>query len=234
MDGKPFLFDENIFDDENLNTLTEAEKAALPEFTREEVEIEKQKAYQAGLDAGKKEVLESINQKTLQVLEKMQRDMSVLFAAEDDRNRYYENDTVLLTYKALEKTFPEIMKQQGMMELEARLRETLNSYTTPEKILIEIHPNAKDHLQGYVQEMEQTFLKMVDFRPTPNISLHECRISWPQGGLTLNHDEIAEKTLSTIREALAENGINVHDEKEIVDNSNTPHNTNHVGESSHD
>ncbi len=234
MDGKPFLFDENIFDDENLNTLTEAEKAALPEFTREEVEIEKQKAYQAGLDAGKKEALDSINQKTLQLLEKIQRDMSVLFAAEDDRNRHYENDAVLLAYKVLQKNFPQIIKQQGMEELEARLRETLNSYATPEKILLEVHPDAKEYLQGYVQEIEQTFLKMIDFRAVPTLSLHECRISWPQGGLTLNHDEIVEKTASTIREALAENGITVHDEREIVDNSNKPHNTNHVGEPSHD
>jgi flagellar biosynthesis/type III secretory pathway protein FliH len=234
MDGKPFYFDENIFDDENLNALSDEERAALPEFTREEVEAEKKKAYQAGFDAGKKEALNSIHQKTVQLLEKIQRDTSVLFAAEDDRNKKYELDAVLLTVKTLNKTFPLLMKQQGMAELEAKLRETLNSYAVPEKISIDVHPDAKSHLKSYVQEMENTLMKMIDFRENPALTLHECKISWAQGGLTLNHDSIVEKTLSTIIESLAENGINVHDEMEIVDNSNTSQNTNQVGESSHD
>jgi flagellar assembly protein FliH len=234
MDGKPFYFDENIFDDENLNVLSDEERAALPEFTREDVETEKKKAYQAGLEAGKQEALNSINQKTVQLLEKIQRDTSVLFAAEDDRNKKYELDAVLLTLTSLRKTFPILMKHQGMTELEAKLKGTLNGYAVPEKISIEVHPDAKSHINGYVQEMENTLMKTVDFRENPTLTLHECKISWAQGGLTINHDTIVEKTLATIIESLAENGINVHDEMEIVDNSNTSQNTNQVGEPSHD
>ncbi len=234
MDGTPFYFDENIFDDDTLSKITEEERAALPEFTREEVENEKKKSYQAGLEAGKKSALDDIHHKTLVVLEKVQRDISVLFASEDDRYNKYETDAVLLSLTIVRKLFPDLIKKHGLQEVEAGLSKVILEYKTPDQIAISLHPDTHFRLKSYIEKAEEQFRKSINVIADSNIDIHACKISWPDGGITLRHSEIAEKTFSLITESLAEEGVSVHDGVESLDNSDAEENNNQVGVPPHE
>lgn len=233
MDGKPFFFDENIFDDDNLSTLTQAEKDAMPEFTRDEVEAEKSKARNEGHEAGKQEALQSIQKQSLDILTKIQRDMSVLFAAEHDRLKHYEDDAILLTIRALQQAFPALMKHAGVSELETKIRDVFHTYSTPDNIIIEVNPETRGHIESCIRDIEANFLKTIEICSSPALSAHECKISWPQGGIILNQDQIVEKTASIIIESLAEKGINVHDRENTAENHDSSNIKDQVGDTPH-
>lgn len=231
MSGEPFLFDEHIFDDDALAKLSDAEREAMPEFTREEMANAQKKSYQEGMTAGKKEAIDSIHQKTLQVLEKLQRDISVLFAAEQDRNKDYENDAVTLSYHMFQKVLPTLMAQHGEQELKNKLASTLQQHSIPETITIEMNPDIKQNLESFIAEKGQELQKSISMHSSSNLDILACKISWAGGGILINHSDVLEKTTSMILETLAENNINVHDS---VDNIIPPasENDSQIGESS--
>lgn len=217
MDGKPFYFDEHIFDDDTLSGMSDEEQVALPQFTQDEMDAERKNSFQSGVDAGKKEALEGVEQKTLSVLEKIHRDISFLFASEDDRNRQYELDAVLLTLEILKKTFPALMKERGHAVIEKALSQVLSQYKIPEKVEISAPSDTVSHMKTYIEKMEGTLQKSIRLVSHDNSKDSECHIFWPEGGIILNHRDIVDKSFALITETLAENGVKVHDESENTD-----------------
>ena len=220
--GQPFFFDNNLFDDEDLASLDGLEK---PEFTKSQLESIQKEAFEKGKRAGFEESETSTTKNVLSVLEKIERDMTVLFAAENDREEKYEEEAVNLTLSIMRKMFPLYMAEYGEKELHSTLRNILSSNNTPEKVKIEVPENLLPSLEKYVKEMEGTLDKHITLTVNASLKQHECHILWPDGGVICNRDIIAEKTLGIMKEALAERGVSVHDEdepKNEIQSENTP------------
>ncbi len=220
MSGKPFLFDNNMFDDDALTKIIEEEQQAKPEFTRDELAAEKQKSYDEGKQAGFSESEAGITKASLAVLEKVSRDIAVLFEAEDERAKKYEEETIHLTLKIIQKLFPLYMEKYGEEEIKSAIKTALCTHNTPEKVRIEIQEDLLLSIEKYIKEMENSLNKRITLVSNESLSKNECKISWPNGGIICNHNAIAEKTFSIIKETLAERGISVHDDKNGEDKSN--------------
>lgn len=212
MTVQPFFFDNNVFDDEELTSLDNEEAA---EFTKSQMETMQKEAFEKGKKAGFLESESGTTKSILSALEKIDRDMAILFAAEHDRGAKYEEEAVNLVFCIMQKTFPLYMDEYGNKELKGVIESILNDHNTPEKIHVELSKNLLPALENSIKEMEISLDKHITLSANTSLHNHECRISWPDGGAICNHSIIADKTLSIIKETLAERGVNVHD----IDNS---------------
>ncbi len=212
MTGERFLFNNNVFDDDPLIGMEE-EEIARPEFTKEQLEKERNKAYEIGKKAGFKESEEGLTKSTVSLLQKIQRDMSILFAAEHDRAIEYESEAVHLSLSIIQKLFPLYTQKYGQEELEAAIKACLTQHSSPSKIQIELHGDILDKIKPHIDDLGNDFGKEIKMIANNKLSMNECNISWLQGGIIFNRDLIAEKTLQIMKETLAERGINVHDKE---------------------
>ncbi len=211
MGGEKFLFDNNMFDDDDLVSMTEEELSAIPEFTKDQLENARNKAFQAGKKAGIKESEEGLTKATLVLLQKIEHDMSVLFEAEHDRVLKYESEAVHLSLVIIQKLFPLYTKEYGGRELEAAIKSTLTNHNIPTKIEIEMHG---DILSNMAKHIGDELNKKITMTMNNNLNKGECNISWANGGIICNRDDIAEKILEIMKETLAERGISVHDKED--------------------
>ena len=214
MGGEKFLFDNNMFDDDDLVSMTEEELSAIPEFTKDQLENARNKAFQAGKKAGIKESEEGLTKATLALLQKIERDMSILFAAEHDRTLEYESEAVHLSLAVIQKLFPLYTKEYGGGELEAAIKSILTNHNIPTKIEIEMHGDILSNMAKYIDDIGGDLNKKITMTANNNLNKGECNISWANGGIICNRDDIAEKTLEIMKETLAERGISVHDKED--------------------
>lgn len=209
--GQPFFFDENIFDEDAPQKPEEEERAPEPEYTQDQLEAEKQKAFAEGKKAGFQESEAGLTKNIIAVLQKIERDMMILSAAEEDRIATYEQEAVHLCLCAIRKLFPLYAEKYGHDELEHALKNALARHKTPEKLQIEVHESLVDTLQDHIKHAGEKLGKHVTVVGSPALAELECRVIWPDGGIIINRSEIVEKTFNVMKETLAERGVSVHD-----------------------
>lgn len=231
MKGQPFFFDSNNFDDENL--MSDEARANEPMFSPNEMEQMKAESFEEGRKAGFTESENSITNKTLNILQKVEGDMTVLFAAEEKRNKNFEKETLHLSASIFNKAFPQYMEAYGREELKNSITTALSDHMTPEKIKIELNPTLLDALSDFFKNQESTLQKKITLKPNDTLSDYDCRIAWEGGGLICNRENTTQKIFDILHQALAEHGISLHDETEQVKNDETDvsEETNTSGES---
>ncbi len=213
MSGSPFFFDGNIFDEESPDFYDKkiSQEQEL-KHTDEQVRAIKKQAYEEGRLAGIKEAEGNIVRQIHTLISTIQRDVSKLFEEEKTRIDIYENETVHLSLKIYKKLFPLLNKDFGVKEIESSISTALQEHRMPERINIELHPEILKEIEVFLTEQEVKFDKSIKLVESSNLSGMEYRILWPEGGIIYNRDSIAQKTAEIMQEALAENGIKVHDD----------------------
>ncbi len=216
MDGQPFFFDEHIFDDDAGRI-----DPNKPEYSPVQMEQIRKEAFEKGKAEGQQEAQKSQIQQARALLQKIETDINKLFSSEDIRNNTFEAEAVHLCFSIHKKLFPYSTKVFGADEFKKTLQTALAQHNTPEKIKIELHQTMKEQIEEFISEQETTLDKTVTLTTPPELSEHEYRVLWPEGGIISNRTLIVEKTFSLLKEALAEKGINVHDEETSHNNQSS-------------
>jgi len=209
MKSQPFLFDANIFDDDV--PLSEDERAKQPEFSREEMEATRLSAFEKGKKAGLQESSESINNTMLTLLQKIERDISVLFASEENRQKEYEQNATHLAAQIFTKAFPVYMEEHGIHELKAAVQEALSAHMVPETIQIDVNDAVFVPFTKLIGEHTEDMQKQITFKADSSLPEYACRISWPGGGLLCDRNTLSEKIFNILNHSLAERGFSLHD-----------------------
>ena len=209
MKSQPFLFDANIFDDDM--PLSEDERARLPEFSREEMEAAHQRAFEEGRKEGLQESLDGINNTSLTLLQKIERDLGVLFSSEEKRQKEYEQNATHLAAEIFTKAFPTYMEAHGLNELRGAVVEALGSQMVPETIQIEVGDDIFVPFTKIIEEHTENLQKQITFKSDSTLPEYACRISWPDGGLLCDRSALAEKIFNILNHSLAEHGFSLHD-----------------------
>ncbi|MGH1403536.1 MAG: hypothetical protein ACRBDL_04780 [Alphaproteobacteria bacterium] len=212
MDGQPFFFDENIFDDDAGRN-----DPNKPEYTAAQVEQIRREAFEEGKSTGLREAQQSKIQQATALLQKIEAETKHLFSEEEKRNKTFEAEAVHLCLSIHKKLFPYSTEIFGVEEFKKTLQKSLAEHNTPEKIKIELHQTMKQQIEDFIREQAIDLDKTVTLTTPSTLSEHEYRILWPEGGIIGDRALIAEKTFSLLKEALAEKGINVHDEQTSQD-----------------
>ena len=137
--------------------------------------------------------------------------MSILLAAENDRQKTYEDETLYLSASIFTKAFPLYMEAHGREELKASITTALSDQITPETIQIELNEALHAALSDFLKEQEHNLQKQITLKKDNTLSDNSCRIGWPTGGLICNRDNTAQKIFDILNQSLAERGISLHD-----------------------
>lgn len=209
--SKPFYFDQHIFDSDDPHHYEQQQKAEKPEFTFAELEAAKAQAFEEGKRAGIQENEGSLTQQVLGVLQKIDQNMAVLHAAENDRAQKYENESVHLVHSIISKLYPAFEKDLGQEALHSLVLNSLETHRSVENLTLEVHSDILKPLKDFLKQKDAG--KNIALDSNNALGLHEFRMDWPDGGLIVNRETMAQEILILMQESLAERGVTVHDEE---------------------
>lgn len=214
MKGRPFMFDGNVFDKDAVKQKQAEPKPPEPKYTDHDLNLEREKAYAEGRKAGITEAQNGHTQEILKLVQKIDRQIPLLFAAEDDRCNRYEVEAVHLTYRILEKLFPIYMQHHGFDELKHSIKNAIESQNNIPAITLDLHESHAHDIEPFLADLAIYTNKQISVRANSSLARMECDLSWPDGGAILNRNKIAHKIMTILQESLAEHNINVHDNGE--------------------
>lgn len=209
--GTPFFFDENVFDDDAPPKISEEDLPPPLEFTAQDMEGAKAKAFEEGKAAGYKESEAGLTQKILMLLQKVDQTAALLFTAEDERQALYEVEAVDLTVTALRQILPMLIQKFGIEEVKAVLRDALQAAEKKDQITIEVPSDLIAPLQEYINTLDSNKLTSVKFEENPALTEGDCKMFWSDGGVLYDTEAISKKILSILDETLAVSGRKSHD-----------------------
>lgn len=197
---KKFLFDLNSFDEPEVIDPADL----IPTFSEEQVEAARAEGYAEGKTEGTRLAVQSREQLTANTLRAISESFTMMFAAEYDREKIYEQEALRLTLETLRKLFPVLNARFGQDEISAVILSVLQSGSRKAVITIEVSPDdaqsIEDLLAGHWTDKETApryrVLAQKDLNPG------QCRLSWEDGGAVRDAEALADKIARSLGDLL--------------------------------
>ena len=139
-------------------------------------------------------------------------DLKNFFAAELERERLYEQDSIKLCLQVFEKLFPVYNEKCGFEEMKAAMETILKRQEGQQKIVIHVAPDIavriEEHLQTLKKDENGPSLMV---KPDPAMPPGACKLAWEDGGAARNPEILAGEIKSMIEQALAGSVSKGHD-----------------------
>lgn len=222
---KKFKFDMHNFDEEEYVDPYQEEEEPPPTFSEEDLEAAKAAAFAQGKQQGLDESKASRDQKIEQLLETISTQHTPFLEAENARERIYEIESVKLCYAVFKKLFPVYEEKHGEEELKRAISEILSKHQGKSKITIAVNPDATETIKEHIATISQDTI--FDVTADESLDLMSCSLKWSDGGAVRHANKLAEEIFSSIEEALAAQGVSVHDtdnEESATEGENTEEN----------
>ena len=207
-----YFFTANIFDEEIIVEEPEEIIPPPPVFSEAELETARLKALQQGKQQGVHETEQSILRNVSQTLDAIAADLKNFFAAELERERLYEQDSIKLCLQVFEKLFPVYNEKCGFEEMKAAMETILKRQEGQQKIVIHVAPDIavriEEHLQTLKKDENGPSLMV---KPDPAMPPGACKLAWEDGGAARNPEILAGEIKSMIEQALAGSVSKGHD-----------------------
>jgi len=218
MNGRPFLFDENLFDEEGniIRSDIPVDETLIPRHTDITLQETKKNAYEKGLAEGRAQAIQSQEQEILKLLQKIEKTFPLLVADETARNEKYEAEAIHLCYSILRKTLPHLMAKHNFDELKLKITHALDNIEKKSVIKIAIHESSLEALKKYLTDSGITEHKNITFASSTTIPVGDCHISWDDGGANLSRTKMVQTIQDILQETLADHNIHIQDE--VCDN----------------
>lgn len=205
---KKFMFDVHNFDEREEDVLEEEEEILPPpppSFSEEELEEARQAAYNQGKSDGLAEALNSFEMQVTDTLAIIRDHFSILFDAEDRRNRVFEKEAVQLSQAIFARSFPYMNEQFGMENVKQAIANILETVREQPELVIDVPPAYVETIQTHIDGL----LRLQDgprctVRANDTLAQGQCRIVWNNGSAIRNPDALAEQIHARIEHLLAD------------------------------
>ena len=204
----------NVFDENGMEQRELESSAPPPSFGIEIVESAREEGFAKGKQAGLAEAQASRDQHIAKILETIARDTATLFDAESAREKIYEVESTRLALAIFKKLFPVYNEKCGFEELKEALTDILQKTAGESEIAIDVHSDCASEVENHLKEIVSTMgsdIKTI-VRSKDSLGHTDCQLSWMDGGAVRNSLDQADKVVAALEEALAAQGVNVHDE----------------------
>lgn len=196
---KKFLFDLNCFDEPD--PVDPADIA--PTFSEEQLSAARAEGYAEGHATGTAEgkseatrvAVQSREQLTANTLRTISESFTMLFAAEYDREKTYEQEAVRLTLSALQKLFPVLNQRFGQEEIRQVIMSVLESSARRSMITIEVSTDDAQSIESMLAAHWSDPEAAPRYRVLAQPDLHpgQCRMNWEDGGAVRDAQRLADK-----------------------------------------
>ena len=211
-----FFFDQNVFDEEDVNDAEiEEEEPPPPVFSEEELEAAKKSAFQKGHAQATLEEKNSREQHLATLLQTLTKDMSTLFAQEQAREKLYEDEVVALTHSIFQKLFPVYAAEHSFDELKNALGSVLQSHAQKQEVIVRVNPDFSEGVEAFLQDLKQTDPHIrVSVQSDDTLVGAACALSWKDGGALHDNAAMADEILGILQDGLAAQPSTGHDSEE--------------------
>lgn len=203
--ARKFLFDQNCFDDGYVEE-PEFVEPPPPMFSEAELEATKQEFYARGKKDGLEEARVSREKFVADLMQKISRDFTTLFAAESARAAQYEAEAVYLARAVFARLFPALNERHGLAEVEQVIVKILENARGLPEVIIEVNPDYVESVQQRVAALADALSSTGTCRVAGNAALKagDCRLRWQDGGGTRSAETIAAQIGHIFEQTLAD------------------------------
>jgi flagellar assembly protein FliH len=205
-----YFFNANIFDEDRIDDANA--EPPPPVFSEAELDAAKQKSLQEGRRVAAEEAKASREQFIAQLLQKIEQDLPTLFAAEQKRERTYEQEAVRLTLYLFEKLFPLYNEKQGFAELKDAMTHVLRRQENQKQITVVVAPSCAKEIEKHIATLGFSAPGR-EFTVKGDETLAEgaFRLSWSDGGAVRDSEALAEEIKASLQQVLAGDAAKGHD-----------------------
>lgn len=193
---KKFLFDLNSFDEPEPVDPADL----IPTFSEEQLAAARAEGFTEGKAEGTRVAVQSREQLTANTLRAISESFTMLFAAEYDREKIYEQEAVRLTHETLRKIFPVLNSRFGRNEIEQVILSVLHSSARRASITIEVSTDDAQSIETLLASHWTDPETAPRYRILAQKDLHpgQCRLGWEDGGAVRDADALAQKVADAL------------------------------------
>ncbi|MGB4107106.1 MAG: FliH/SctL family protein [Alphaproteobacteria bacterium] len=207
--GEKYFFSENIFDD----GYTDAPPP--PSFSEHELADAKQKSTAEGRQQGLKEAEGSQLRITAQILDQLRKQLAELSAAEAQREKIFEQETLALCLSIFERMFPVYNKAAGFEELKQAISEIIKKQEGQNHVAVTVTPDMVAPIETHLNSLKESGLDLkFAVKGDETLAPGACRLAWSEGGALRNPQMLADEIRTSIEQVLAKKGLKGHDKSE--------------------
>ena len=206
--AKKFLFDLHNFDEPDIDEEEDIDAPPPPSFYQKDIEKALQDGYQQGKLDGVVESDQKREKEIADLLEKITKEIPTLFQNEKERYQRFEAEAVILCRALFEALSPALADTFALNEIEALIKDTLETHESFPEIVIEVMPDYVDEINAYISENVANRFSQgrVSVEGNPSLSAGRCHLRWQNGGAFHDSHAIAEDIKEKVDAVLAADG----------------------------
>ena len=198
---RKFLFDENNFDAMEAVDIP-------PVFSVLEMEMAKQEAFEQGRRAGHAEAVAMREKTVADILAAIERQATILFAAEAARASLYEAETLFLARAIFTRLFPGLNERHGLEEVIRAIVTVLEGQRSQPEVIIEVGPDYAPDVRAHLTEsLKAAHDGICTVLGNADLRAGECRMRWNDGGSQRSARAICEEISRVFEQTLADRPI---------------------------
>jgi flagellar assembly protein FliH len=207
--GQKYFFSENIFDDGHTD------EPPPPSFSEQQLADAQKKSSAEGRQQGLKEAEESQLKLTAQVLEQIRKQLVTLTAAEAQREKLFEQETLALCLSIFERLFPVYSKATGFEELKQSISDIIKQQEGQNQVAVMVTPDVVGAIETHLNSLKESGFEIkFTVKGDETLAPGACRLAWSEGGALRNPQMLADEIRTSIEQVLAKKGLKGHDKDE--------------------
>lgn len=178
---------------------TAPEAPAAPTFSAEEMTAAREEAYAQGREIGIKEISESLERETRDVLAGVENALRELMWSQSSIETRATEDSVRVALTAIRRLFPSLAQRDPLSEIENVIGQAMAVVQGEASLNIYVNDRLADAVSARIRALAAAsgFENRITVQPLASIASGDVRVEWNKGGLARDMATI-EKTVEEI------------------------------------
>jgi len=158
-------------------------------------------ALDQGREAGRTEMLDSLEQHCNDLLENILDAAQNLVARQDEQVVLMNKEAASLALAIIEKLAPALVKKTPLEEIELLVDQCLKNSPLEPRFVIRVDDAILSALQGRMEKIKRTrgFPGQVVLISAPMANISDCRVEWANGGVERDFDSLMATIKNTVQ-----------------------------------
>lgn len=156
-----------------------------PSFSEEEIQNASRTALEQGIQQGREEARQMVENALAAVIENAVSQMESLLNAEQARVDLVQKIALNTTIATIKKIWPSILQQLGLPLIESTLRQSMDYNPEEPRLVVRVHDSLLDAVVQRLPQIQaqQAFAGKVIVLADVNVISGDCKIEWADGGM---------------------------------------------------
>ena len=165
-----------------------------PSFSLEDMEQARKDAFEKGREEGLQIAKDAIEQRTEILIHSLIDRIHDLEMAEDTRHAMAIDNSVSITYKAIEKLIPALLDKNKTALILHALDDFFRNHTNKHELTLFVHSSIQQAVEKHIQNLSKNIVIQTDNTMTDA----QARMEWTNGSFEFKPDEMIAKILKII------------------------------------